>query len=302
MRPISRIVRYAWPIVLLLTVGPMTAFGQSFVCHAIRRGETATEVARRVTGSTRNTYQAWFQIRNASSRFVPKSQYNRIRAGWQACVSKAVAQSLLSKAQLVEGPDVLDASDESEPSKPSAVADALAMPVVLASAEAVAVAGDGPSSIASDVPRAIRLVDLTMMWLGAALIVPWFGWRIVDGYLVRRKTASIVMRHFARRFVDEFERPLIRYHDGEHPVRSRLRCNTRRGRLDILLAPGVGRRYPNLSDHKKNVEYDVSRVVDALADDSFVSGRLYTQSGWVVVPFQFKAGPKQPGVTCISSL
>ena len=28
---------------------------------------------------------------------------------------------------------------------------------------------------------------------------------------------------------------------------------------------------------------------------------LYTQAGWVVVPFQFKAGPKQPGVTCISS-
>jgi hypothetical protein len=46
----------------------------------------------------------------------------------------------------------------------------------------------------------------------------------------------------------------------ERPVRSRLRCGARLGRFDILLAPGEGRRYPNLSDHKKNVEYDVARV------------------------------------------
>ena len=47
---------------------------------AIRRGESATQAARRVTGNGRNAYQAWFQIMNPSSRFVPKSQYNRIRA------------------------------------------------------------------------------------------------------------------------------------------------------------------------------------------------------------------------------
>jgi hypothetical protein len=98
------------------------------------------------------------------------------------------------------------------------------------------------------------------------------------------------MQHFATRFVQEFERPLL-WSDAGRPLRSRVRYSARRGRLDILLAPGKGRRYPNLSDHKKNMEYDVARVVHALADKSFVSGTPYTQAGWVVVPFQFKTGP-----------
>jgi hypothetical protein len=85
-------------------------------------------------------------------------------------------------------------------------------------------------------------------------------------------------------------------------VRSDLRFGARRGRFSILLAPGEGRRYPNLSDHKKNVEYDVARVVRVLADDSFVSGAPYAKAGWIVVPFQFTADPKPSGVSCISSL
>jgi hypothetical protein len=129
-----------------------------------------------------------------------------------------------------------------------------------------------------------------MVWLGAAMVVPWVGWRILDDHLVRKKTRTIVMQHFATRFVQEFERPLV-WSDAERPLRSRVRYSARRGRLDILLAPGKGRRYPNLSDHKKNMEYDVARVVQALADQSFVNGTPYTQAGWVVVPFQFKTGP-----------
>jgi len=134
------------------------------------------------------------------------------------------------------------------------------------------------------------------------MVVPWFGWRIVDDYLDRRKTASIVMRYFVQRFLDEFERPLVRYDVGDRPVRSRVRFGVRRGRFNILLAPGEGRQYPNLSDHKKNVEYDVARVMRVLADDSFVIGAPYTKAGWIVVPFRFTAEPNQSGVTCISSL
>jgi hypothetical protein len=107
--------------------------------------------------------------------------------------------------------------------------------------------------------------------------------------------------YFVHRFVDEFERPLVQYDVGERRVRSRLRRGARLRRFDILLAPGEGRRYPNLSDHKKNVEYDVARVMRVLADDSFVSGPPYTHAGWIVVPFRFTAGPKQSGVSCISS-
>jgi hypothetical protein len=138
---------------------------------------------------------------------------------------------------------------------------------------------------------------------------------MLDRHLVRQKTRTIVMQHFATRFVQEFERPLV-WSDAGRPLRSRVRYSARRGRLDILLAPGRGRRYPNLSDHKKNVEYDVARIVRALADESFVNGLPYIQAGWVVVPFQFETRPprrrafraaagqqqsQQSGVTCISS-
>jgi hypothetical protein len=148
--------------------------------------------------------------------------------------------------------------------------------------------------------RAIGGLDFAMVWLGAAMVVPWVGWRILDDHLVRKKTRTIVMQHFATRFVQEFERPLV-WSDADRPLRSRVRYSARRGRLDILLAPGKGRRYPNLSDHKKNMEYDVARVVHTLADRSFVNGTPYTQAGWVVVPFQFKTLSKTSGVTCISS-
>jgi hypothetical protein len=226
---------------------------------------------------------------NPASRFIPKSQYDRIRAGWRACVIAPVVPPPPANTAPLLAVELPVASQAVAPVE--AVEELTAPPVALPI-----------HTPESALPPAIRSLDLTMMWIGAAMVVPWFGWRILDDYLARRRTASIVMLHFARRFVEEFERPLVRYDPAERPVRSRLRCRTGRRRLDILLAPGDGRGYPNLSDHKKNVEYDVSRVTRALGDDSFVSGRLYTQAGWVVVPFQFKAGPKQPGVTCISSL
>lgn len=306
MRCVLRPITWsALPIVLMLAVLPRDTFAQSPVCQTIRRGESATEAARRVTGSSRNVYQAWFQIMNPASRFVPKSQYNRIRAGWRACVIKPATAVTASNARDLTAPDETapdrpDAPDAPEALEASGVPEARATPLPLATIGVVDGAADRVQSAASEVLRMIASVDLAMVWLGAALVVPWFGWRIVDDYLARRKTASIVVRHFAERFVDEFERPLVRYYSGERPVRSRFRCGARLGRFDILLAPGEGRRYPNLSDHKKNVEYDVARVMHVLADDSFASGAPYRHAGWIVVPFRFTAGPKQ-GVSCISS-
>jgi hypothetical protein len=300
LRPVTRADWSPLLVVLVLAVLPTDAFAQSLVCQPIRRGESATQAARRVTGNGRNVYQAWFQIMNPASRFIPKSQYDRIRAGWRACVIKSAAPGTASNAHLTAS-DLPETPDASEAQEASGVPDARATPTPLATIGVVEGAGDRAQSAASDVLRMIASLDLTMVWLGAALVVPWFGWRIVDDYLARRKTASIVVRHFAVRFVDEFERPLVRYHIGERPVRSYLRRGARRGRFDILLAPGEGRRYPNLSDHKKNVEYDVARVMHVLADDSFVSGPPYTHAGWIVVPFRFTAGPKQSGVSCISS-
>jgi hypothetical protein len=276
-------VRWAPPIVLVLAIAPDVAFAQSPVCHAVRRGESATQVARRVTGDGRNAYEDWFQIKNASSRSVPKSQYNRIRAGWQVCVTKPVVLPAPERASAVSAADRRDADADVAP--PPATGEL-----------------DGPTALTTAEPAQVaRDADFTLVWLGTAMVVPWFGWRILDDYLTRRTTASIVVRHFARRFIVEFERPLVR-DNGEPALRSRFRRGRRRGRFDILLKPGKGRRYPNLSDHKQNVEYDVARVMRALSDKAFVSGPLYTYAGWVVVPFQFTADSNQrSGVTCISS-
>jgi hypothetical protein len=295
-----RVAWYAAPVVLVLLIGPAEGLAQSPVCQSIRRGESATQVARRVTGDGRNAYQAWFQIKNPSSRAVPKSQYNRVRAGWQACVVKQVRRP----ASVLDADDRLEAPD---PPIEAAVPTRLAANDVVEAA-ALPVSGDvatrhdaGPEPNGSPLVRMIRSVDFTMVLLGAAMVVPWFGWRILDDYLVRRNTKAIVMRHFAHRFVDEFERPLIQCHGSERPVRSALRCNVRRSRFDVLLAPGEGRRYPNLMDHKKNVEYDVARVMEALADDAFVTGPLYMQAGWIVVPVEYRADRTRVGAFSASA-
>jgi hypothetical protein len=289
---------------LMLETLPADAFVLSRVCHDIRRGESATQAARRMTGNARNAYQPWFQIMNASSRFVPKSQYDHIRAGWRACVSTPAKPSVFSNTNHGKQSE---AADVSEAPRGSGVPEVLAAPAAFSSPGGPGDPGDNDASeglrfAAAGVFRRLEGVDLTMLWLCTAMVVPWLGWRTVDGYLARRKTASIIVGSFVDRFVDEFERPLVRYDVGERPVRARFRHSARLRRFDILLAPGEGRRYPNLSDHKKNVEYDVARVMHVLGDHSFVSGRPYTRAGWIVVPFKFTADPKPSGVTCISSL
>src|SRR4029453_7607070 len=109
LRPMTR-VAWAALIVLMLEALPTDAFAQSPVCHAIRRGESAAQAARRMTGNGRNAYQAWFQIMNASSRFVPKSQYDRIHAGWRACVVPAI-RIRSSNANHVDEPEAANVSE-----------------------------------------------------------------------------------------------------------------------------------------------------------------------------------------------
>jgi hypothetical protein len=285
-RTIATLSSCALLIVLAFVAAPSAALTQSPGCYPIRRVETATQLARRITGDGRNKYQPWFQIMDPSSRVVPKSQYDRIRPGWRACIVKEAIERVPPATQFQER-EVTDvpAVRVGSPEPTSAVA---LRPIS-------GVAWSLPNTSA-DALRAIDGVDLTWVWLGGAVILPLFAWKIVDGYASRRRSVSIVMEHFALRFLREFERPLIQ-RPAEHPVRSQLRLSPARARLEILLAPGQGRRYPNLSDHKKNMEYDVVRILQVLADDSFVRDPLYTQAGWVVVPFRFKAGRKHAGVT-----
>jgi hypothetical protein len=115
---------------------------------------------------------------------------------------------------------------------------------------------------------------------------------IVDGYDDRRRKTSRALESFGNTFVQEFERPLIVQSAGESPVQSRLNVLPHRQRLEILLAPSDGHRYPNLSDHRKNLEYDVDRVTALLADRRFVLGDLAAQGPWVVIPFRLDTSKK----------
>lgn len=103
------------------------------------------------------------------------------------------------------------------------------------------------------------------------------------------------MRRFGEAFVREFERPLLREDRSGHPaIQARLRADAQQRRLEVLLAPAAGRRYPNLSDHKTNVEYDIDRVLQRLRVPSVLGRAPYAQGRWVVCPFEF-ADTQQAG-------
>ena len=278
---LRRATRSALPLVLILTT-PSTSFSDPHVYHAIRSGKSAAELSRRITGESWNTRQSLFHIMDASSKFVPKSQYDRIRSGWHAGTVNEPPRTIR-----------VDSADRAAQAPPQVPADTRGRVVdvdlvQLWSANARRLMGNARS-----------VADVTEVWIGATVILALFGWRVLDAYAGRRKHVMVLMSHFAYRFVREFERPLIQ-RPTEPPLRSRIRLSPARARLKIQLAPGQGRRYPNLLDHRKNVQYDVGRVIQSLADDSFVPDSLYSKSGWVVVSFRFNAGRKHTGVACIS--
>jgi hypothetical protein len=277
--------RCAWPIVLALATAPAGAFAESFACYPVRPGDTASRLAKRITGDASNMYQPWFDIVNLSGRSVPKSQYNRVRSGWRACaLEKTVDGRPLEARQVVTGEAARQIERVAGP--PSASAPRTIQDVFR------------PRLVAL---RASLKIAPAHMWLGAATVVPALGLLMLGEYVRRRNARRIFMTQFAYLFVREFERPLLQ-HEAEPAIRAQLRMSPYRARLEICLAPGNRRRYPNLSDHRKNVEYDVERVLSALADESFERGRLRLREGWVVVPFRFSARLKQRGVRCISSL
>jgi hypothetical protein len=116
-----------------------------------------------------------------------KSQYDRIHAGWRACVVPAI-RNLSSTANHVEE---REAADVSKAPNGSGVPKLLAAPTALANADAASAAVEHPA--ASDVFQGSaasisRCCGFARRWQAL-----WLGWRIVDDYLARRKTASIVV-------------------------------------------------------------------------------------------------------------
>jgi hypothetical protein len=143
--------------------------------------------------------------------------------------------------------------------------------------------------------RLFRRFDPNAVLWGLLVILIVFVLHSGEQYLRERKTMLVAMKRFAVGFVREFEKPLIDPGAAERPIQARVRFAPHRARLEVRLAPNGGRRYPNLADHRTNVEYDVARVLRSLNDHSFLSGPPYARGRWVVVPFQRTVGITEAG-------
>jgi hypothetical protein len=163
-------------------------------------------------------------------------------------------------------------------------------------------AGWNACTTTSEPPPEAAIEASAGLWSSLALALAFICW-LVDDRLAGRQDTLRAMKHYADRFVTEFERPLRQPHRSQRPIQSRVRFKPGRARFDVMLAPDAGLRYPNLTDHKSNVMYDVVRIQRALSEHAFVSSRPYARGRWVVVPFRFRVGTKdakEAGGTCDS--
>jgi hypothetical protein len=256
--------RARWVLVpvLCMVSAAQGVLAQAFFCSPIRPGETVPQVARRITGETNGARESWFQIVDpATSRFVPKVRYGAVRPGWPACVATgfpAVVAPINRSGSATWTRHLHTAYD--------------------------------------DVVRLVRSPDADLgLWVVLLALIAMATHR-ADHYFKDREQVLKAMQQFSRKFVREFERPLVGSDSSVVPIRSRLRFAPHTLRLDIRIAPGAGRRYPNLTDHRNNVEYDLKRVLNVLRDEPFVNGRPYMDGPWVVLPFSMKPAITQAGV------
>jgi hypothetical protein len=225
-------------------------------CYEIRSGDTAARLAQRFTGNEFNRYENWFQIVDpVTGGFIAKSRYNVIQSGWHVCV----ATDMLRLRTI--------------PAGYSAVPPRL--PVLAATA----------------LPVNAAVIDRRMLWwstpllvLISALLLAW-SWKQID----ERRVRGEVMKRFGNRFIAEFERPLSRG-VASRPIRSRLRYASGLRKVEILLAPAKGHTYPNLVDHRRNLEYDVDRVLHLLRHEPFIGDSPYAEGRWVVIPCRLETG------------
>jgi hypothetical protein len=261
-------------VLLLLCAAPLLAEAQQFVCSPIRRGDTASRLARRLTGNSAAAYSVAFQVRDpARQLFVPKSQYVRLSTHWEACVAiEPVTSTPLPYAPVVASdlPAIAPAGPAMTPA-PLAIASARPAPALSVRS------GDDFVFMAKMASAAlfVLLIYAAVDWRTPAPIPP-------------------LMQRAGEQFVIAFARPLVDPSSSVAPIQARLRFIRRAQQLEICIAPGAGRRYPNLVDHKRNVEYDVHRVMRVLGNQFVVSDRLRASGKWVIVPIRL-ADVKQTG-------
>jgi len=262
-------------LLLLLCGAPLRAHAQQFVCSPIESGDTASRLARRLTGNARAVYTNAFQIRDpARQMFVPKSQYRRpLSTHWEACVAREPV-----KAPLAYAPVLASASPAMPPAEPVITS----APLTVAPVRSVAGSSNGsPSGVVS------------IATIGSAVVAILLFYVTTRGWLSPRPAPPVLQRA-GEEFVNAFAQPLIDSSARVPPIRARLRFVHHAGRLEISIAPGAGRRYPNLGDHKSNVEYDVTRVMRTLGGHVVVSDRLRASGKWVVIPIRL-ADQEQTG-------
>ena len=249
-----------WALALTL-LESSSAAAQEWRCTPIRHGDSAATLARNLTGDARHRTAPWFQIVDpASQTILPKAGYDRIRPGWRACIAET---ALAPAPRQVSGESTRGWLD---------------------------------ATFGTLVNRAREADANVVLWLALVIAITLVS-SSVGEYVAARKPVPDAIRRFAEEFVREFERPLLLPDERRRAVRARLRVNVsrRRRRLEVLLAPAAGRRYPNLSDHRTNVEYDIRRVTQRLRGPA-IADALYAQGPWVVVPFEFPENSRQAGV------
>jgi hypothetical protein len=248
---------YAFGQTPIARVPDVLRSGKPVTCYAVQPGDTAAGLAQRFTGNPDNRHRAWFHIVNpATAATVKKSQYDAIQSGWHVCVpTEMLSRPLNTPASSAQ----------------SSAGQSTGTPTGSAF---------GLSALWWVVPLCVLVSGLVFAGTGK--------------FVGHRRAVVDVMSGFGNRFVSEFERPLFRRTAGP-AIASRLRLAPARHRLEILLAPAAGRTYPNLDDHKKNVEYDVDRVLQLLKEESFTCGPPYAEGRWVVVPFRFDIDRQQEG-------
>lgn len=111
----------------------------------------------------------------------------------------------------------------------------------------------------------------------------------------RRKTVSSALEKYGAAFIREFERPLVDVRNPQPMLRAEFSVSPSQRSLEVRLAPADGRRYPNLVDHRTNVQYDVERVVGVLNDRRFVCGPLSARGSWVAIPFRLETNLRKEG-------
>src|SRR5262245_53739922 len=90
---------------LLVTASAADAATARYRCYPIGPGETAAELAGRLTGDQVNRQAAWFQIFDTRRTLVRKADYNLIQPGWRACLTEAHVRLRTPAAVGTAGPE-----------------------------------------------------------------------------------------------------------------------------------------------------------------------------------------------------